>query len=53
MIHSEAARRWNNDQRKRKIRRLYYNAMDAAGFILWAMVVIIAAACVVFLLWHK
>ena len=53
MIHTQAARRWNIERRQRRIRHLYYHALDYAGFICWAMVGIIATAMGLFVVFHR
>jgi hypothetical protein len=45
--------RYEAERRIRKIRRIGYHLMDCAGFVLWGLVGIIAAACTVFLIWHR
>jgi hypothetical protein len=41
------------ERRQRNIRRLFYHAMDYAGFVCWAMVVVMLTACAVFILGHR
>lgn len=53
MIHSGAARRWNNEQRKKWLRRQIYHAQDIAGGLLWGMVFIIGFAMLVFCVAHR
>ena len=45
--------RYNMDRRTRKIRRLYYHALDYAGFIAWGMAVIMVTAMGIFVLCHR
>ena len=53
MIHTGAARRWMTEQHKKKLRRLYWNAMEYAGFMLWGMAVVMATAMTLFVLCHR
>ena len=44
---------WKMEQRKRKLRQLYYDMLDDIGLLLWSMVVVIAVACTIFLWGHR
>ena len=45
--------RYQLERRQRKIRRIYFHALDYAGFICWAMVGIIATAMGLFVVFHR
>jgi hypothetical protein len=45
--------RYQLERRQRKIRRIYFHALDYAGFICWCMAGIMTAACAIFVLWHR
>ena len=53
MIHSEAARKWNNEQRKRKLRRLWWNATEDGQRWIWGMGIILGSAMLLFIAFHK
>ena len=53
MIHTQAARRWNAEQRHKQLRRLYWHFLDYAGFICWCMVGVIATAMGLFVLCYR
>jgi hypothetical protein len=52
-MSGHVAAEWKRERRVKKLRRLYYHAMDIAGLWLWGMAVIMATAMLIFVVEHR
>lgn len=53
MIHTQAARKWQNEQRKKWLRRQIWHAQEILGAVLWGVAAIIGVACLIFILGNR
>ena len=51
--HNTAWVAWRMEERRRKVRRFFYNLLDDLGLVLWCMVGVIATAMGLFVLCHR
>lgn len=45
--------RYRMERRMKKMRRLYYNAVDAMGFFALCCLGVLATACLLFVVYHR
>lgn len=46
-------KQYHLERRKRNIRRFFYHALDAAGFIALCFLGVLATACLIFVVYHR
>ena len=51
--HNRAWMAWRMEERKKRIRRFFYNLIDDLGMVLWCLVGVIGFACILFILGHR
>ena len=51
--HNTAWVAWRMEERRRKVRRFFYNLLDDLGRLCWSLVFVFAVACTIWLWGHR